>query len=93
MGSMSAISMSEYGTQSLGWHILTNHYPPLPTEYVDLARQAIDLYNEGWDLDTRVEVPQDIEVYPRDIILEDDKFWVTIGKLIEILHLDPWLAE
>ena len=58
MGRLTAETLAEEFEMGSGLreHIRTNHYPPLPVEYVDIARQAINIYNNTADLDYLIEV-------------------------------------
>jgi hypothetical protein len=79
--------------QGLRVHITSNHYPPLPLEYVNIARKAIDIYNDTFDCDALIELPQDLQ--PRPVLVQwvNDLPHITVGTAIEILHLDEWLFE
>ena len=74
-------------------HIRTNHYPPLPVEYVDIARQAINIYNNTADLDYLIELPQDLQPRPIRVQWVDELPHISVGTAIDILHLDPWLLD
>jgi uncharacterized phage-associated protein len=95
MGNLTAEILAEEFDLSVGLreHITHNHYPPLPSAYVDIARHAINVYNNTADLDYLIELPQDLQ--PRPILVQwvDELPHVSVGTLIEILHLDPWLLD
>ena len=95
MGRLTAETLAEEFEMGSGLreHIRTNHYPPLPVEYVDIARQAINVYNNTADVDYLIELPQDLQ--PRPILVQwvDELPHVSVGTLIEILHLDAWLLD
>lgn len=95
MGRLTAETLAEEFEIGSGLreHIRTNHYPPLPVEYVDIARKAIDIYNETADCDALIELPQDLQ--PRPILLQwvNDLPHISVGTAIEILHLDAWLID
>lgn len=95
MGYASALDMSQMVSmrQALSWHIKGNHYPPLPDEYIDLAEEAINLWNDGMDADTLIPISENLEVIPRCVKIVDYTPVVELGDLLEILHLDPWLER
>ncbi len=49
MGYLQASEMLEYAgfDTALHWHMASNLYPPPPTEFIPVARQAIQAVNEG----------------------------------------------
>jgi hypothetical protein len=61
MGNLQASEMAQVvrdGLQldiALEWHLFTNHFPPLPRGILELAKQAIKLWNEG-DHDATIDV-------------------------------------
>ena len=49
MGLEGMLEMTDSDT-ALRWHLQSNHYPPLPDCIFGLAKQAIELANDGeWD--------------------------------------------
>lgn len=64
MGSLGAIAFAEQvedGNVSLraalSWHLTSNHYPPLPSFFIPVAEQAIDLArDEDWDAE--IDLPR-----------------------------------
>jgi len=95
MGRLTAETLAEEFEMGSGLreHIRTNHYPPLPLEYVDIARQAINIYNNTGDLEYLIELPQDLQPRPIRVQWVDELPHVSVGTAIEILHLDPWLLD
>ena len=95
MGRLTAETLAEEFEMGSGLreHIRTNHYPPLPVEYVDIARQAINIYNNTADLDYLIELPQDLQPRPIRVEWVDELPHISVGTAIEILHLDPWLLD
>ena len=95
MGRLTAETLAEEFEMGSGLreHIRTNHYPPLPVEYVDIARQAINVYNNTADLDYLIELPQDLQPRPIRVEWVDELPHISVGTAIEILHLDPWLLD
>lgn len=95
MGRLTAETLAEEFEMGSGLreHIRTNHYPPLPVEYVDIARQAINIYNNTGDLEYLIELPQDLQPRPIRVQWVDELPHVSVGTAIEILHLDPWLLD
>lgn len=95
MGSFTAQDLAEHFDMHAGlrMHITSNHYPPLPVEYVDIALKAINAYNNTRDLDHLIELPQDLQPLPRRLQWVDGLPHAEVGTLIEILHLDHWLLD
>ena len=95
MGRLTAETLAEEFEMDSGLreHIRTNHYPPLPVEYVDIARQAINIYNNTADLDYLIELPQDLQPRPIRVQWVDELPHISVGTAIDILHLDPWLLD
>ena len=95
MGRLTAETLAEEFEMGSGLreHIRTNHYPPLPVEYVDIARQAINIYNNTADLDYLIELPQDLQPRPIRVQWVDELPHISVGTAIDILHLDPWLLD
>lgn len=63
---------------SLHYHLRHNHFPPVSAVFVDIAKQAIELANQG-EYDTEIEMPNGITLEVRHII--------------EGLHLEFYLDE
>lgn len=61
---------------ALQWHLQSNHFPPIPFDFVSVAKQALKLARDN-DYDTVITMPNDI-----------DK---TVGDIIEGMHLDTFL--
>jgi hypothetical protein len=70
-------SLTDLGT-AIGWHLKSNHYPPVHEAFIPVALEAIELANEG-DWDAVLEYPNGIER--------------TVAHTIEGLHLDAFLEE
>jgi hypothetical protein len=74
---------------AIAMHLQGNHYPPVPVEMVKACIQAIDCYNNGFDTDLPIALP------------EIDGFQVTYKgrttapawSIIEQHHLDTWLVS
>lgn len=52
MGYLSAVDMREQAGDdvALRWHLISNHYPPLPESLLPVTKQVIDLArNEEWE--------------------------------------------
>jgi hypothetical protein len=61
---------------SLHYHLRNNHYPPVSDAFIDTAKQAIELANDGqWD--DEIEMPNGITL--------------TVSRIVEGLHLDFYL--
>lgn len=70
---------------ALGWHLQSNHYPPVPSEMVEPCKKAIELANAG-EWDEMVDLPEGVEY-------RDGSTMVTAAVLIESFHLDSFLDE
>ena len=95
MGNLTAEVLAEEFDLDLGLreHVTHNHYPPLPVEYADVARKAINIYNNTADCDTLIELPQDLQPRPIQVQWLNDLPHISVGTAIEILHLDAWLLD
>lgn len=61
---------------SLEWHLVANHYPPLPVTLVPICVQAIEAANEeDWD---------------REIVIRHNTT-AKVSDLVEALHLEAFL--
>ena len=70
--------------RQIGWHLQSNHYPPVPSSMVQPCIEAIEAGNEG--------------DYNRAITLPEGVMWrgsneAPAHAIIEGHHLDPWLTE
>ena len=64
--------------QAIGWHLSSNHYPPIDKAFVPVAVEAIALANDGeWDAELE---------YPNGLTR-------TVAHTIEGLHLGAFLDE
>jgi hypothetical protein len=63
---------------SLTYHLQSNHYPPVSLDFIDTAKQAIDLANQG-DFKTRITIPNGVTL--------------EVHQIIKGLHLDFYLDE
>ncbi len=89
MGTMGAMGMAEAVNDGLAslytalhWHLTSNHYPPLPSEWVDAAIEAIEAGNdEDWDREITLPAAGRYaeQSYPA-------------GEIIERMHLDAFLT-
>lgn len=86
MGRASLDGMLEMASQdvALEWHLLSNHYPPLPLSLVEPCKQAIEA---GLEEDWQRQIPLP------DGMLDGrtGKPYMTAGRLIEAAHLDSFL--
>ena len=72
-------------------NLTSNHYPPLPTEYVDPIIEALDAYNED-DPNRKIYLPVSLPLIPRQAVREDDGgFSIDATTLILITHSDGFL--
>jgi len=87
VGYMSALAMTdkELGLsleQQVGWHLSSNHYPPIPSEMVSVCLEAIDYANEG-EWDAEVAMPEGMSYRGMDT--------APVHAIIEQHHLDAWI--
>jgi hypothetical protein len=60
MGHLQALEFAEGDLETgLTWHLLSNHYPPVPKSMVRVCMEAIDAMNEG-DYYREIELPEGI---------------------------------
>lgn len=78
MGRMGAESMREHAgdDMALRWHLSSNHYPPVHPVFLETARQAITLANQG-EWGTTITMPNAITK--------------SVADIIEGLHLEAFL--
>ena len=70
---------------SIAMHLTANHYPPVPTSMVKPCIEAIDAYNDGYDLNKLIELPEGV--------LWRGNTHAPAHAIIEAHHLDPWLVH
>jgi hypothetical protein len=82
MGNLQSIEMAEEVKQglqldvALEWHLTSNHYPPIHRVFIPVAKQAIELANDGnWS----------------QIIDMPNGRSLSVSSIIEQLHLDSFL--
>jgi hypothetical protein len=84
MGLESMLEMTDADT-ALFWHLQFNHYPPLPGCVFGLAKQAIELANEG-EWDARIDLTES------GISWRGQKS-APVRACIEAWHLDGFLQD
>jgi hypothetical protein len=80
MGYLQALEMKDQLEldQSLQWHLQHNHFPPIHSIFVETAKEAIDLANQGeWEI---------------DVTLPNRKI-LTVSEIVEQLHLETFLEQ
>ena len=87
MGRMNAEGIAEFSENrraGLIYHLHHNHFPPVPSAWLDVAERVIDRLNAGGTGDEEIANPvrRDAEGVPET---------VTLGQVVEGLHLDPGL--
>lgn len=102
MGLMSAMSMAEAVSDNevglegaLVMHLRSNHYPPLPLDYVEVAMEVIAILTEDpEDFEVEVTLPPSVNPIPRQAFVDEDGALVCqAGILANILHLGAFLSE
>jgi hypothetical protein len=90
MGSLQAQEMKDWAPTievALGWHLQSNHYPPVSTKWIEPAMEAIELANCGlWK-----ESIQLLEKY--GFRAGKGQETLTVGEIVEGLHLDFWIES
>jgi hypothetical protein len=85
MGRMQAEEMRAFLDEdlALGWHLQSNHYPPIPAEAIPVAKAAIEAAANG-DWEAEIELPENIEHkrYGRK---------VPACEVIEEMHLETFV--
>lgn len=70
--------------QAIAMNLQSNHFPPLPLDYVAPIRAAIDAANEGeWD---RMISLGDVDPHPRAATETDDGWEIDAATLLDITH-------
>ena len=69
----------------IAMHLQVNHYPPVPKSMVPVCIAAIDAYNDSYDTDSLIELPEGITWR--------NQTSAPVWALIEAHHLDPWLIH
>ena len=70
---------------SIAMHLTANHYPPVPKSMVKPCIDAIDAYNDGYDTNKLIELP--------DGVLWRNETHAPAWAIIEAHHLDAWLVH
>jgi len=84
MGIESMLEMTDVDTALL-WHLKSNHYPPLPDCVIGLAKQAIELANNG-DWDARINLKEaGISWRGQDS--------APVSACVEAWHLDAFITN
>jgi len=84
MGSLQAQEMAEMldTRTAIGWHLQSNHYPPVPSSMIDACLEAIDNALAG-DWMKMVEMPE-------GVTYRGSKF-APSDEIIYQHHLQPWV--
>lgn len=91
MGRLQAEAMSEAMSEAsisleaqLGWHLTSNHYPPVPDSMIPVCIEAIDNANEG-EWDKLVSLPEGVGYKGLTV--------APTHAIVEQHHLDNWIIE
>jgi hypothetical protein len=89
MGRLTAMAMTdeELGLtleEQIGFHLRSNHFPPIPLTMVEPCIQAIDYANEG-EWDKLVSLPEGIGYKGLTA--------APVWAMIEQHHLETWIVE
>ena len=90
MGRMTAIDLAnnDYGidiNEQIRYHLVANHYPPVPEIMVPVCVAAIDAVNDEGDWNKVLELPEGVSW--RNLTS------VPVHAIVEGHHLDPWIIE
>jgi hypothetical protein len=68
--------------QALAWHLGSNHFPPIPSAMIPVAKDAIEAASDDdWDR----------EIDLRGIVEWRDQTTAPAYALVDHMHLDPWI--
>ena len=70
---------------AIAMHLRVNHYPPVPSSMVEPCIKAIDAYNDGYNLNELIELPEGISWRGETS--------APAHAIIEAHHLDAWLIH
>ena len=86
MGAQTARDLAEMSTdnieQAIQWHLMHNHFPPVPASMVEPCIQAIDAINE-FDYKRLIALPDGVGYKGLTV--------APANAIAEAHHLDPWL--
>jgi hypothetical protein len=70
---------------ALQWHLLANHWPPLPGEYVEFMSDVIrGMNNNEFGAYDKVTMPRRLRIFPGDAEEKDDgDFSIFVGDLLD----------
>jgi len=86
MGRMQAEEMAELlgsTERAIGWHLQSNHYPPVPLVWNPVALEAIKACNDD-DPDREVALPEGVEY-------RDGRTVVEAWRIVESFRLDSFI--
>lgn len=86
MGYSNAYAMAEATDldTALGWHLTANHYPPIPSEMIPVAKEAIEAV---------IEMDPNRLIDLRDIVEYLDSKQAPAWALVEHMHLDAFIDQ
>lgn len=97
MGSLQAQDIQNFVDLdvSLSWHLSSNHYPPIPSIMIPIAKEAIEKaqeyqYDEDSDLlDALIDLPEGVSwkgstSAPVSAIMEEMHLWDFVQSLEEL---------
>jgi hypothetical protein len=88
MGSLQAREMAELGTENLegaiGWHLQSNHFPPIPNSMIEPCIRAIEAYNAG-DTAKLISLPEGVGYRGLTV--------APAWAIIDGHHLDAWIES
>lgn len=85
MGSMQAVAMNELLDleRAVGWHLQSNHYPPVPSYMVPVCIDAIEAVDAG-NGEKPIQLPASVTWRDRE--------WAPAWVIVEGHHLEAFLT-
>ena len=88
MGRMGAEAMAAEGLPlevSIGWHLQSNHFPPVPLVWNPVAIEAIESCSNG-EPDGLIELPEGVEY-------RDGRTAVEAWRVVDSFRLEPFITS
>lgn len=95
MGNLQAMEMASRVDDldvALGWHLRSNHFPPVHGVFIDVAKEAIEKGARAYLLSEIGMYEAVQEILDEEVDLPNGRVQ-TIGGVIEGLHLDAFVEQ
>ncbi len=94
MGHLQATEMAALADLdvALGWHLQSNHYPPVHSAFLPLAKQAVEKGARAYVL-AEISLYEEAQEILREQVEFPNGLIRTIGDVIEGLHLDAFVEQ